>query len=113
MTTLRLLSVLGRSLAAASIFTALLVLGAGSAPAAPGDLDPTFGPSGVGTVTTPIGASADQAFALARQPDGKLVAAGVSRGVNNNDFALVRYNADGTPDSSFGTAAVPDYPPLA
>ncbi|MCZ7624564.1 MAG: delta-60 repeat domain-containing protein [Candidatus Methylomirabilis sp.] len=39
------------------------------------------------------------AFALVRQPDGKLVATGTS----NHNFALARYNPDGSLDTSFGT----------
>src|SRR5207247_1863723 len=39
------------------------------------------------------------AFAVAPQPDGKLVAAGGSTA----DFALARYNADGSLDTTFGT----------
>ena len=39
---------------------------------------------------------------LLLQPDGKLVVAGEAGTVNGADFALARYNADGTPDTSFG-----------
>ena len=35
------------------------------------------------------------------QSDGKIVAAGVSYNGSNNDFALVRYNTDGSLDASF------------
>jgi uncharacterized delta-60 repeat protein len=43
---------------------------------------------------------------LAIQPDGKIVAAGESDaiGQNEGDFALVRYNADGSLDAGFGRA---------
>ncbi|MEZ5909136.1 MAG: tandem-95 repeat protein [Hyphomicrobiaceae bacterium] len=67
---------------------------------ADGTLDTTFG--GDGIVTTPIGSSYDQAFAVAQQSDGKLVLAGYMFNGANEDFALVRYNADGTLDTSFG-----------
>ena len=66
-----------------------------------GSLDRSFGRGG--TVITPIGSNAD-ARALAIQQDGKLVAAGHStsgRGFKAG-FALVRYNANGTLDRSFG-----------
>jgi len=53
-----------------------------------GDLDGTFGASGI--VTTLIGTSA-QASALALQPDGKIVVAGSAEGAPNQ-FALARYN---------------------
>jgi uncharacterized delta-60 repeat protein len=65
-----------------------------------GTLDPGFGSGG--KVTTDLLGFDDQAFALARQPDGKLVAAGEAGG----DFALARYNADGTLDASFGSGGV-------
>jgi uncharacterized delta-60 repeat protein len=41
----------------------------------------------------------DVATAVALQPDGKIVAAGVSDKI----FALARYNANGSLDASFGT----------
>ncbi len=69
---------------------------------ADGSLDPTFG-GGTGKVTTDI-AGRDLAAALILQPDGKLVAAGVSQtgGVSAN-FALARYHPNGSLDSTFGT----------
>jgi uncharacterized delta-60 repeat protein len=79
-------------LALALVATAL----PGSAIAAPGALDPSFGSGG--EVTTDFGGS-DSAQAVAIQSDGKIVAAGLS---GSGDFALVRYNPDGSPDSSFG-----------
>jgi uncharacterized delta-60 repeat protein len=65
-----------------------------------GTLDDSFGTGG--KVTTDLLGFDDQAFALARQPDGKLVAAGEA----GADFALARYNPDGTLDSSFGSGGV-------
>jgi uncharacterized delta-60 repeat protein len=66
-----------------------------------GSLDTNF--NGTGNVTTAISAGDDGAAALARQPDGKLVAAGWSSNGSgyNDDFALVRYNPDGSLDTSF------------
>src|SRR6266545_3091173 len=60
-----------------------------------GSLDTSFGAGG--KVTTPIGA----ANALVLQPDGKLVAAG-SNYISPSDFVLVRYNPNGSLDTSFG-----------
>jgi len=60
-----------------------------------GTLDPIFGRSG--RVTTTFDADAE-ARALVRQPDGKLVAAGRAGG----EFALARYQPDGTLDPIFG-----------
>ncbi|MDZ4255531.1 MAG: putative Ig domain-containing protein [Sulfuritalea sp.] len=54
-----------------------------------------------GIVTTPIGASRDQAHGIALQADGKVLAAGYSYNGSDYDFALVRYNADGSVDTSF------------
>jgi uncharacterized delta-60 repeat protein len=65
-----------------------------------GTLDVSFGFGGV--VTTDFGGD-DAATALVLQPDGKLVAAGVTRQNASGDFALVRYLANGTLDTAFGT----------
>ncbi len=66
-----------------------------------GSLDTTFGPRQTGKVTTKIGSEYNQVFALVRQPDGKLVAAG--SGMNSpGHFTIVRYNADGSVDTTFG-----------
>src|SRR5262245_54097315 len=63
-----------------------------------GSLDTSFGGRGKGKVITDLNRSADFGWRLARQPDGKFVVAGTS----NGDLALVRYNADGSSDTSFG-----------
>ncbi len=63
-----------------------------------GTLDPTFG-GGTGTVSTPLAF----ANALSLQADGKIVVAGsASGGATSTDFALARYNTDGTLDTTFG-----------
>lgn len=69
---------------------------------ADGSLDTSF--DGDGKVITSVGSSQDSAAAVAIQADGKIVAAGHSSidGVSAI-FALVRYNADGSLDASFGT----------
>jgi uncharacterized delta-60 repeat protein len=75
-----------------------------------GSLDTTFNPSGItpGIVTTSIGGADDEAFALAIQSDGKLVAAGKSynSGIGAFEFALVRYNSDGSLDTGFGSNGI-------
>jgi uncharacterized delta-60 repeat protein len=72
--------------------------------AAAGDLDPTFGTGG--RVTTSIGGVQDHAEDVAVQPDGKIIAVGsafVSDGMRADyEFALARYNVDGSLDPSFG-----------
>jgi uncharacterized delta-60 repeat protein len=69
-----------------------------------GTLDTSFGPLGTGIVITKVGSSADDARTIALQPDGKLVLAGSCRGTSNVDFCAVRLNANGTLDTSFGSA---------
>lgn len=93
----------GRGGRAAAVTAALLVLGTFSLPpayAAPGDLDPTFGTGG--TVTTEYG-EGDGARVLVLQPDGKLVVAGFTETFGTQDFALARYNPNGSLDPTFGT----------
>jgi uncharacterized delta-60 repeat protein len=74
-----------------------------SAQAAPGDLDPSFGSGGL--VTTDFGGRGDFGLAVALQSDGKIVAAGNSSavGVFSVNFALARYNPNGSLDSTFGS----------
>lgn len=69
-----------------------------------GTLDSTFGPGG--KVTTKI-RFADRANDVVVQPDGKIIAAGSSGDSSiGTNFALVRYNADGSLDPSFGSGGV-------
>ncbi|PYL71705.1 MAG: hypothetical protein DMF26_18565 [Verrucomicrobia bacterium] len=71
-----------------------------------GSLDRSFGNGGIVTTTFPEGS---YAFDVALQPDGKIVAAGtvfvdfIPGEPSNTDFALARYNPDGTPDAAFGS----------
>jgi uncharacterized delta-60 repeat protein len=68
---------------------------------ADGSLDKTFGKKGrVITALHPV-ANAIQGVAL--QADGKIVLAGAIWNLGFFDFALMRLNADGSPDSTFGT----------
>jgi uncharacterized delta-60 repeat protein len=74
---------------------------------------PPFGDNSIfpGTTLLDFGdASTDELRALALQPDGKIVAAGFSThpptpSVDGN-FALVRYNPDGTIDTTFGDNSI-------
>ena len=66
-----------------------------------GTLDASFGTGG--KVTTDFAGSGDGAGAIAVQPDGKLVAAGAATINGQADFALARYNSNGTLDTGFGT----------
>ena len=74
-----------------------------TAQAAPGDLDLSFGVGG--KVVTPIGNFNDEIRAIAIQPDGKIIAAG-SRIGTISDFTLVRYNTNGSLDTTFGTGGI-------
>ena len=66
-----------------------------------GTLDSTFGSSG--RVITDFNDSGDTAFAMTRQPDGKIILAGRTlRADSNYKFALARYQPNGSLDSSFG-----------
>ncbi len=58
-----------------------------------GSLDPSFGSNGI--ALTDINSN-DRALDVVVQPDGKIVVAG-----SNGDFVALRYNSDGTPDSTF------------
>ena len=67
-----------------------------------GSLDNTFSDDGI--VTTPIGNSDDIGYSVAVQSDGKIVVAGASQDPTGQyDFAVVRYNDDGSLDNSFAT----------
>ncbi|HEY0678586.1 MAG TPA: T9SS type A sorting domain-containing protein, partial [Chitinophagaceae bacterium] len=64
-----------------------------------GTLDNSF--SGDGIVVTGFGVTNCHVTALAVQPDGKIIAGGITDPYGNTDFALARYNADGTLDLTF------------
>ena len=76
-----------------------LVVGASLPAVAAGRLDRTF--SGDGKATTNFARGFDGAEAVAVQADGKIVAVGLADGKGGR-FALVRYAADGSLDTSFG-----------
>jgi len=66
-----------------------------------GTLDSTF--NGVGIVRTDVANhSTDFLYALAIQPDQKILAAGSVNITGHLDFALIRYLSDGSIDSDFG-----------
>ena len=66
-----------------------------------GSLDTYFDSDG--KITTAIGSSNDYAFSVAIQSDGKIVVAGYSYNESGGEFALARYNTDGSLDTSFDT----------
>jgi uncharacterized delta-60 repeat protein len=67
---------------------------------ADGSLDPGFGDGG--KVITDFGYGVDVAYALALEPDGRIVVAGTATNGTDQDFALARYHSDGTLDAGFG-----------
>ncbi len=64
-----------------------------------GTVDYSFGVNG--KVTTDFGTGYDEGWSVTIQPDGKIVVAGYSENGTDTDFAIARYNADGTLDNSF------------
>src|SRR5205085_8459332 len=69
-----------------------------------GTLDTSFGSNGE-VITAISKNSADLVEAMVLQADGKILVAGETNPskTSNWDLALVRYNANGTLDASFGT----------
>ena len=70
-----------------------------NAPAASGALDASFNTNG--KVFTGFGTNEEQANAVALQSDGRIVVAGATSAGAAFDFAVARYNTDGTPDLTF------------
>jgi uncharacterized delta-60 repeat protein len=70
-----------------------------------GSLDSSFGTGG--KVVTSINSGADKAYAVALQTDGKIIVAGMTTNASTGkDFACLRYNSNGTLDSTFGTSGI-------
>jgi uncharacterized delta-60 repeat protein len=72
-----------------------------------GTLDGTFGTGG--KIITDINGTRNFANALAIQSDGKIIIGGSTLTTSGSFvmFALVRYNTDGSLDSTFGSSSVP------
>jgi uncharacterized delta-60 repeat protein len=67
-----------------------------------GILDSSFGINGIVTTTFESGDS--YSYSIALQDDNKIIVSGYcNTGPEDADFALVRYNSDGTLDNSFGS----------
>ncbi|MEO6750483.1 MAG: cadherin-like beta sandwich domain-containing protein, partial [Chthoniobacteraceae bacterium] len=70
-----------------------------------GTPDTTFGATG--QVVTDFGFGGSYGIGMTLQSDGKIVVVGGAYSGTNNIFAVARYNADGTPDTTFnGTGKV-------
>ncbi|MFA7321753.1 MAG: hypothetical protein WC000_09855, partial [Dokdonella sp.] len=70
---------------------------------ASGVLDTSF--NGVGYAVTSVGSNSSVS-SIAVQADGKIVVGGYSYNGSNNDIAVVRFNADGTLDTSFSADGI-------
>jgi uncharacterized delta-60 repeat protein len=75
---------------------------------ADGTPDPTFG--GDGVVDVPSGQESFGVGGLAVQPDSKLVVAGTSPNGYPAQKVIWRFNADGSPDPTFGTGGRTNFP---
>src|SRR2546423_3522505 len=74
-----------------------------------GSLDTTTFATGLGTPgkrTIDFAAGADTAYALALQPDGRIVVAGSATVSGTLDFGIARLLANGTTDQTFSSAGV-------
>lgn len=95
----------GRALTASEIMAVSNAASAGvcssSTATGGGLLDISFGTGG--KVLTQVGSGQDQARGVVVQADGKIVAVGSALNPSNRDFAIVRYNADGSLDPAFGS----------
>ena len=66
-----------------------------------GTFDPAF--NGTGRALVRFGAATSESVrGVAVQPDGRIVVAGTTNASGNDDFAVARLAADGTPDQAFG-----------
>lgn len=74
-------------------------MNAGSPGTLPGSLDLSF--NGTGQRTTDFVVGDDYGNAVAVQADGRIVVVGFATIGTDTDFAVARYNSDGTPDTTF------------
>lgn len=88
----------------AAVVAGLLATFVPAARAEPGTVDVSFGTDG--SFRTNLGGTYDWAYATAVQPDGRILAAGVSNAQGTHDFAVVRYTADRDLDPTFGANGV-------
>lgn len=70
-----------------------------------GSLDTSFGTGG--KVVASINSGADIAYATVLQSDGKILVSGTTNSsISGKDFFCIRYNTNGTLDTSFGTNGI-------
>ncbi|MGP0066705.1 MAG: Calx-beta domain-containing protein [Isosphaeraceae bacterium] len=68
-----------------------------------GQLDPSFGQQGLALIPF---ASFSQITGVGIDPDGKIVVVGTANGASHRELALLRLNADGSLDTTFGTGGL-------
>ena len=73
-----------------------------------GSLDPSF--DGDGYLITNAGPSLDFLVSVLVQPDGRILIAGISFHPGANPWAIMRFNADGSPDATFGVGGIASEP---
>lgn len=103
----------GRLVGVGGVVVALLAVSALPAAAAPGDVNTSFGQSGLATVPFPSGGAPS---AMVVQPDGKVVVVGDADTASSSsgttftlgtpEVGVARLMPNGSPDSSFGTSGV-------
>jgi uncharacterized delta-60 repeat protein len=71
-----------------------------------GSLDGGFDGDGKNTTVITAGNSSDIINSLAIQPNGKIVAGGLTVVGTSTDYAMTRYNGNGTLDSTFGSGGL-------
>jgi uncharacterized delta-60 repeat protein len=89
----------------AALLGMVMVLGlTATSQAAPGELDVAFGVGGQRSMD--LGGTYDWGYATVVQPDGRIVAAGVTNARGTYDFAITRHLPSGAPDPTFGENGV-------
>jgi len=79
---------------------------------ADGSLDKGFGEGGVAPSSCPPGGR-EWGRSIAIQPDGKIIVAGNTRLGENTNILLLRYNANGKPDMTFGIGGIASHQSMA
>lgn len=74
-----------------------------------GELDRSFGINGIQTYN--IGGATDVASTFVGDQQGRMILGGTSQSGSTNVFTILRFNADGTLDTSFATAGRLSYTP--
>ncbi|MBA3502295.1 MAG: hypothetical protein M4D80_21855 [Myxococcota bacterium] len=74
-----------------------------------GKLDTSFSGDGIASINVQTGGAGETFRGIVLQPNGKIVVSGIVEDeaiAADRDVALVRFNTDGTPDTTFGTAGI-------